>query len=91
LSLEYKAEVARTGERNVASQFTGKQVRNTTVTQSGGIGIEETIARKKTARNKGERKSGVIGGKEVKMLNLMHRREGKWLMPGKQKGQKVGR
>lgn len=34
--------------------------------------MEETITRKKIARNKGERESGVIGGKEVEMLNLMH-------------------
>lgn len=30
------------------------------------------------ARNIGERESRVIGGKGVKMLNIMHRREGKW-------------
>ena len=42
------------------------------IIQNGEIGIEETIARKKIARNKGERESGVIGGKGIKMLNLMH-------------------
>jgi hypothetical protein len=50
----------------LTSQSIGQSVRNRTITQRGGRGIEETIAK--------ERESRVVGWKGVKMLNLMHRR-----------------
>lgn len=40
----------------MASQFIGHSERNRTITQSGGIGIEETIARKKGEKERSYRR-----------------------------------